>query len=204
MQEGKGAIGAAILAGGLSSRMGGNKALLRLGSGGPTIIETVVTRLAQAGLHKPLLVANRPEEYDFLGLERMPDDIAGAGALGGILTALNHSRQSRVFVVACDMPLLNVALLKHMLAIRGDYDALVPRWHDAEQVRVEPLHAIYSTGCAPTIRKQIERGRLKVSAFLDEINVAFLDEDELRRYDPDLRSFSNINTPDEWEAMREA
>jgi molybdopterin-guanine dinucleotide biosynthesis protein A len=197
-------IGAAILAGGLSKRMGVNKALLRLREGGPAIIEKVVMRLAEAGLRAPLLVANRPEEYDFLGLECMPDDIEGAGALGGILTALSHSRHNRVFVVASDMPLLNVELLKHMMTMEVAYDALVPRWHDGEHVRVEPLHAIYSIGCNKTIREEIGKGRLKVSSFLDEIKVRYISEDEIRRYDPDLRSFFNVNTPEEWEAMKQA
>ncbi len=199
MNEG---IGAAILAGGLSSRMGVNKALLRLHEDGPTLIETVVMRLAEAGLRAPLLVANMPEEYAFLRLECLPDDIEGAGALGGILTALTHSRHSRVFVVACDMPLLNAGLLKHMTAIDGDYDALVPRWRDGDRVRVEPLHAIYSTGCVDKIKEQIAKGRLKVSSLLNEINVAYVAEDEIRRYDPDLRSFFNANTPEEWEMTR--
>ena len=80
-------VGAAILAGGQSRRMGANKALMRLDEGGPTVIEMVVARLGEAGLHDPLLVTNSPEEYLFLGLESVRDDIEGAGALGGILTA---------------------------------------------------------------------------------------------------------------------
>src|SRR5438874_9473550 len=101
-------VGAAILAGGQSKRMGANKALMRLKEGGPTVIEMVVARLAEAGLRAPMLVTNNPEEYRFLGLESVRDDIEGAGALGGILTALRHSISNKVFVVACDMPLLSV------------------------------------------------------------------------------------------------
>src|SRR6516225_9729854 len=155
--------GAAILAGGLSRRMGGNQALLRLEEGGPTISEMVVARLTQAGLPAPIVITNNPAEYSFLGLECMPDDIRGAGALGGLLTVLSHSEHERVLVVACDMPELNVELLRYMPAQQGDHDAVVPRWDDGGETRVEPLHAIYSTNCIEVIRRQIERGELKVS-----------------------------------------
>jgi len=194
-------VGAAILAGGLSRRMGRNKALLSLEEGGPTIIEGVVARLAAAGLHHPIVVTNSPEEYNFLGLECVSDDILGAGALGGLLTALSHSEHERVLVVECDMPELNVELLRYMLAQQGDHDAIVPEWNDGGRSRVEPLHAVYSTRCVEVIRKQIEVGRLKMSNFLDEIKVRYLTEGEMRRYDPELRSFANVNTPQEWQQM---
>ncbi len=192
-----GDMGVAILAGGRSSRMGSNKALLGLSHAGPTVIEMVVARLAAAGLHEPLLVTNSPEEYSFLGLQSVPDDIEGAGALGGILTALNHSRQSRTFIVACDMPLLNAELIAFMLTLPADYDALVPKWDDNGQVRVETLHAIYSVRCADVIRKQISLGRLKVSDFLDHVNVRYVGE-EIKLHDSLLQSFYNVNTSQEW------
>jgi molybdopterin-guanine dinucleotide biosynthesis protein A len=195
-------VGAAILAGGQSRRMGINKALMRLDEGGPTVIEMVVARLAEPGLVAPILVTNSPEEYRFLGLESVRDDIEGVGALGGILTALRHSTCSKVFVVACDMPLLSVRLINHMLSVAGEYDALVPRWNEGKQVRVEPLHAIYSILCAEAADKRIREGRLKVSNFLGEIKVTYLDENEMRRYDPRLRSFCNVNTPEEWESLK--
>ena len=175
--------------------MGANKALIRLDEGGPTIVETVVARLTEAGFAPPLLVTNTPEEYAFLGLKCVPDDIQGVGALGGILTALNHSASSRVLIVACDMPLLNVPLLQYMASIPGDFDTLVPRWNDNGQARVEPLHAIYARRCAPIIEKQITEGNLKVTNLFDRINVAYLNEDTIKLYDPLLKSFVNLNTP---------
>ena len=106
-----------------------------------------------------------------------------------------------VLVVACDMPLLNVRFIRHMLSVAGEYDALVPRWGSGKEVRVEPLHAIYSAGCADVAEKRIRRGELKISNFLDEINVSYLDESVIRRYDPGLRSFYNVNTPEEWQRL---
>ena len=193
---------AVILAGGGSTRMGTNKALLRMQPGAPTIIEQVATRLSEAGLPPTLLVTNTPADYAFLGIASVPDDIAGAGALGGILTAITHSGHARCLVVGCDMPSLNPQLLRYMAAIPFDGDALVPRWTDSGgRLCVETLHAIYSTACIEPIRNRIAHGKLKVSAFLEDITVQYIDEPELRRYDPHLQSFRNINTPEEWTAM---
>lgn len=197
------AIGAAILAGGQSRRMGTNKALLRAYADGPTIIEQVVSRVREAGLEPDLLVTNSPQDYGFLGLPMMPDDVPGAGSLGGILTALEHSPFSRTLVVGCDMPLLSPLLIRYMVAVQGDYYALVPRWVDEEGcVQRESLHSIYSQGCIEPIRKRIELGRLRVMDMLDEISVCYVEEAELRRYDPDLTSFCNINTPEDWAETR--
>src|SRR5436853_3965715 len=149
--------GAAILAGGQSKRMGANKALLRLQSSKPMLIESVVGRLEEAGLTDGLLlVANSPDDYSFLGLSVVPDEIPGKGPLGGILTALLHSPFERVLVVACDMPYLNPALLAYMAHLPDTADVLIPRWTSANgQTRLETLHAVYSRRCIPSIRKRI-------------------------------------------------
>lgn len=192
-------IGAAILAGGHSKRMGANKALLRAYPGGPTLIETVAARLAEAGLAPTLLVTNTPEEYAFLGLPFSRDEVPGAGALGGILTALVHSTYPYNLVVACDMPLLNPDLLRYMAALAGSGDAVVPRRRGLDgQYGKEPLHAIYSRNCVEAVRKQIEGGQLRVTDVLDRITVRWVEEEEIRRYDPALLSFRNVNTPEEW------
>jgi molybdopterin-guanine dinucleotide biosynthesis protein A len=194
--------GAVILAGGHSTRMGANKALMRPLPGGPTLIEMVAARLREAGLPPTLLVTNTPQAYEFLGIRMVADDVHGAGALGGILTALSHSPYERSLVVACDMPTLSPPLLNYMASLPSDYDALVPRWIGPDgHKRVETLHAIYSTRCIEPIRKRLAEGKLKVADLLGDIAVRYVEEDELTRYDPHLRSFHNVNTPEEFEAV---
>lgn len=196
-------IGVAVLAGGASSRMGTNKALLNAYPGGPTIIEAVALRLRDAGLEPDLLVTNTPETFAFLGILTLPDDIPGVGPLGGIYTALNHLPHPRTLVVACDMPLLNPGLLRYIVTLPTDADVLVPCWTDAGgEERIEMLHAIYSRRCIESILKRIEAGKLRVQALLGDLKVQYLDEAEMRRYDPGLDSFRNINTPEEWEWLR--
>jgi molybdenum cofactor guanylyltransferase len=166
---------------------------------GPTLIETVVERLREAGLGEGLLVVtNSPKEYAFLGLPVLPDEVPGAGPLGGILTALVQSQCERVLVVACDMPSLNQDLLRYMAGLPDDADLIMPRWVDDKGlVRLETLHAVYSQRCIKPIRGRIEAGKLQVNELVDEVPTRYLDEEELRHFDPDLRSFRNVNTPED-------
>ena len=182
--------------------MGQNKALLRLSPDGPTLVETVAARLAEAGYQAPLLVANAPNDYAFLELPTFPDSIQGKGALGGILTALQRAPQERVLVVACDMPALSPALLRYMSIQPAGYDAYVPAWlSQSGERQVEPLHAVYARSCIPAIEDRIREERLKLGDLLGALNVLYLPEAEMRGYDPNLLSFSNINTPGEWAAL---
>lgn len=199
----KGSLGVAVLAGGASARMGTNKALLRAKPDYPTMIDIVVARLREADLDPDILVTNSPEAFAFLGIPSVPDDFPGSGSLGGIYTALNHVSQDRTLVVACDMPLLNPALLRHMASIPTEADALVPRWTGPGGVgHLETMHAIYSRGCLEPARARIAAGKLKVQALLEDVSVQYLDEAEMRRFDPQLDSFRNVNTPEEWARLR--
>src|SRR5689334_17666794 len=147
--------------------MGGNKALLRMRPGGPTLIETVVARLAEAGLGTALVVTNTPEEYSFLGLPMVPDEVPGAGPLGGILTALVHAATDRVFVVGCDMPLLSPLLIRYIVSLPAGADVIIPSWAGKDgRPQLETLHALYSRRCIDPIQKRIAAGRLKAADLL--------------------------------------
>jgi molybdopterin-guanine dinucleotide biosynthesis protein A len=179
--------------------MGANKALLRLTPGGPTLIETVMARLAEADFSAPTIITNTPGDYAFLSLPTLPDAVLGTGPIGGILAALRHAPHERVLVVACDMPFLNPALLRYMADLPPDYDALVPAWTGPSGKRlVEPLHAIYSRSAIPTIEQRIEAGQLKLHDLLDSLRAVYLSEDETRQRDPQCLSFRNVNTPADW------
>ena len=92
---------------------------------------------------------------------------------------------------ACDMPLLNHNLLKRMVELAQIYDAVVPR----VQGKIDPLHAIYSKNCIPAIHHQIERDNLRISDFLENVHVRYMQEDEIDVFDPHHLSLFNINTP---------
>jgi molybdopterin-guanine dinucleotide biosynthesis protein A len=153
---------AAILAGGRARRLGGvSKPALRIG--GARIIDRQLSLLRALTDHV-FIVAPDPAPYAELGLQVVPDAIAGAGALGGVYTAIVASPCRRTLVVACDMPFLRRTVLEELLTAR-DADLVVPRG-----VRgYEPLCAVYAKSCAGAIKLLIERGDLRVCAVPDEV-----------------------------------
>ena len=183
----------AINAGGQSSRMGTDKAFVDLL--GQPLIEHIIGRVAGLGQAETMLITNRPDDYAHLGLPMVGDVLPDKGSLGGIYTALHHSQTAYTLVVACDMPFLNPALLRHMvgLCVGDQYDVIVPRVDGYPQ----GLHAIYSQGCVEPIRARLEADRLKVIGFYDDVRVRYLDEAEYAPLNPDGLSFSNVNTPEE-------
>lgn len=190
-------ITVAVLAGGHSSRMGINKSFVPLL--GKTLIEHVVTRVAPLEA-QVILITNAPQDYAALNLPMFSDVIPGKGALGGLYTALTYSPTGHALCVACDMPFLDPALLQHLIGLRAGYDVIVPRLDGFP----EALHAVYSKACLDPMRERIEQDRLKVIGFYSQVRVRFVEEDEVRRIDPDLRSFININTPEELAAAQQA
>jgi len=141
----------AVQAGGRSSRMGSDKALLRLD--GIPLIERLLQRVSGLG-EEILITTNRPQDYQYLGLRMASDPEPGAGALHGLHTALEAARGQTVLVLACDMPFVSRPLLEHMLRLAEAADLVVPR----RGGEYEPLHAVYSKGCLPALEAALQQG----------------------------------------------
>jgi molybdenum cofactor guanylyltransferase len=196
-------LGAAVLAGGQSRRMGTDKALLPLVAGGPPMLGLVLERLS-AVADDTIVVADDRPRYAALGTRVVPDLNSHVGALGGIQAAITWSAHEYCLVVACDMPFLSLPLLRRMADEPRDYDVLVPLIPGESRQRddglvFQTLHAIYSKRCLPFIEERIAEGRKQVIGFFADVRVRTLDVAEITRWDPDLWSFFNANTP---EAMR--
>ncbi len=179
-----------VLAGGASSRMGTNKALLKVR--GRPLIEGVI------GTLKPLfrevaIVANDPAAYAGLGVPIWPDAVTGKGALGGIYTALSRSAFAQIFCIACDMPFPSPAVISLLAGLAPGYDVVVPKTGSG----YEPLHAVYGKSCLPSIRTMLSEGRLKVDLLFPGVRSRVVEEAELRALDSDLRCFLNVNTQEE-------
>jgi len=179
-----------ILAGGKSRRMGKDKALFKIG--GKRSIEIVMEKLKNV-FDDVLVVGSHSFDYRFLKAKVIKDIIPDKGPLGGIYTGLLRSRSECNFICACDMPFLNPELLRFMVSeMDEDIEALVP----VVKGFVEPLHSIYSRRCLTAIRSHLKLNDLKVRNFLSEVKCKYLSEDLIRRYDPALLSFLNLNTPE--------
>jgi molybdenum cofactor guanylyltransferase len=193
-------LSAAALAGGQSRRMGSDKALLPLVAGGQPMLGVVLERLG-AVADDVVVVANDQARYAALGARVVPDLRRDVGTLGGIQAAIAWSAHDHCLVVACDMPFLSLALLRRMADEPRNYDVLVPLIPGESRQRddglvFQTLHAIYSKRCLPFIEKQIAEGKKQVVSFFADVRVRTLDVTDITLWDPDLRSFFNVNTPE--------
>ena len=178
-----------ILAGGKNLRLGRNKALEFLGS--KSLIERVIERL-QPLTNQILIVTSREQANQLLESKTqiLIDIFPDSGPLGGIYTGLLSSKSSHSIVVACDMPFLNTELLRYMVGVPQDYDAVVPR---LETDKLEPLHAIYSRNCLDNIKTLLQRNEFRVNSLLKSVRVRYIERAECEKLDPQLLSFFNIN-----------
>ncbi len=190
---------AAVLAGGRSSRMGTDKALVRLDPTGPTLLERVLERVGAVAEERLIIASDRPA-YTAFGVAVEPDHYPDAAALGGIATALEVAAGDPCLVVSCDLPFLNPALLLHLRALATDADVVVPvvrgESRQGDGIILQTLHAVYGPTCLPAITAQIARGERQIVRFFKEISVTTVSEETVRQFDPDLWTFFNVNTPE--------
>jgi FdhD protein len=184
-----------ILAGGGSSRMGSNKALL-LHHGG-RIIEGIYRTLAEL-FEEVIVVTNTPELYQFLPCRKVPDIYPGKGVVAGIHAGLSQSSEDAVFVVACDMPQLQGELIRHLTTLAEGVDVVMP----LSPGGYEPLHAIYGKGCLPALEELLQTGDQRVISLLPRVNVREVPAEEVALFDQGFDSFANINTPDDYYRLR--
>lgn len=188
----------ALLAGGQSRRMGRDKALLPWGDG--LIIDRMIAiASAVPGASEVLIVGDRPA-YHGRGARVVADEYPGAGPLGGIATALASTSAPRALVLAIDMPLASPALLAAMAGYPTSADILVPEATDPRsgRLRLQVLHAIYGQACLEPARRRLCQNERRVTSIYEDVSVERLGETWIRQYDPELRSFENINDPEEY------
>lgn len=185
-------MSAIILAGGKSSRMGEeDKPFLPFGRG-QTLIHSIVERLG--GLFSEIIIVTRsPQDYRGLFTSRVVEDIYAAGPLGGLHAGLFYSSSQYSFVLACDMPFIDLRLVEYMLEVAKE-DILIPVLNE----KLEPLHAVYKKSCLPAIEKKIREKRFRVISFFPEVTVEYLPQSKIQRIDPHGTSFFNINTRNEY------
>ncbi|MCX6345423.1 MAG: molybdenum cofactor guanylyltransferase [Armatimonadetes bacterium] len=180
-----------ILAGGLSMRMGLDKASLVMA--GCTMIASLATRFARE--MGPVIVVLRPgQELVTEHATTVYDLHQGVGPLGGLHAGLLASPDETNFVIACDMPFADPELACYILSALASHDAAVPMLARGP----EPLHCAYHKSCLPTIESSIAAGRLRMRDALDRLDVLYIPEKELKKHNPDMRSFINVNTPEDY------
>lgn len=176
-----------VLAGGQSSRMGRDKALIE--RDGITQLDRSIELLRPHV--REILVIGEPARYSPKHGSVIPDDVPGKGPLGGLVTALRHARYVRLLVVACDLPNIDDRLLVHLKnGLIGEVDAVVPRHGEL----IEPLAAAYHRHAIEAFERNMVGDRLKMSDALAQVRTTYL------RVTPGDQGwpkdlFRNLNTP---------
>lgn len=187
-----------ILAGGHSRRMGTDKALLPFANASSsTFLGHLVTTLSS--LCEELLLVARDEEQAarcraVSSVRIVTDNVPDFGPLMGIYSGLSVIQAAKALVVAVDMPFAQPALVSLLLARASTTAITVPVVNTVPQV----LFAVYPRSILPQIETNIAQGRRDPRSLLTSAPVQYIDEAQLRTVDPQLRSFINVNTPEDW------
>jgi molybdopterin-guanine dinucleotide biosynthesis protein A len=177
-----------ILAGGKNSRMGTNKAFLEID--GARLIDKTINIYRDLFL-EIIIVANDPLSYlEFADTTVVTDIYKGKGPLGGIYTGLFYSKNPYAFVSACDMPYLNEEFIEYLAGLSGKHDIIVPKLAEGYQ----PLHAIYSRNCLPSIKRLLMLDKLKITGFYRDMRVLEVSREQIFPFNKDGRLFQNLNT----------
>lgn len=183
-----------ILAGGKNSRIGREKAFLRIGES--TIIEEQVSSLKKI-FEEIIIVTNNRNKFKNMDVKVVTDIVANAGPMGGLMTGLSVSSNIHCFVIGCDMPLINLELIKFMIDNINENDIVIPLSSRGK----ETLFAIYSINCLETIKRQLELKNLKLIDILKYHKVRYVSEKEIIKFDPEEYSFFNVNNPNDYEKV---
>lgn len=176
--------------------MGTPKALL-LFDGEPLIVHVVAT--LRPLFDEVVIVAAPGQDLPSMPVTLVRDDVADQGPVGGIYYGLRAGGGDVSFVTACDSAFLSPRLISHLLSQISLHDVVVPHWRG----RFQPLHAVYRRSVLPLLEGQLARGELRPVYLFDKVRTRRIDEDEIRRFDPEGWSFFNMNTPEDYaEALK--
>ena len=181
-----------VLSGGENRRMGSDKAFLRIA--GIPMIEHILKALQSVVTQQIIIVTNSPQAYRSYGVRVVTDVLDKRGSLIGMYTGLLYSEEKYNIVVACDMPFLNSGLISYMAGLAEGYDVVLPKIGKF----VEPLHAVYCRDLLPLIESRIRNDERQIKGMLHNACIRYVSEAEIDRFDPQRRSFKNINTQEEY------
>ena len=193
-------ISAFIQAGGLSTRMGRNKALLPLG--GKRCLEWVIAA-ARVVTPEITVITSDPRVRAFCRKAEIAvasDLYEGVGPLAGLHAALVRCRRDAALILACDLPFLTGAFLGLLAETFQGSEALIPL--DA-QGRPQPLCAVYSVTCLPKVTEAIERGERRMIRVLERRSVRFLTFSEVAHLPGAEDFFRDLDTPDDYARARQ-
>jgi molybdopterin-guanine dinucleotide biosynthesis protein A len=186
-----------LLAGGKSRRMGEDKRYLVVGE--QTLLERGLGVLRSIFQEVLVVIA---QDGPPLGVDArvVRDLVPDCGSLGGLYTGLTQATAPCIFVVACDMPFLDQAVIAQFTSRRATADIVMAKL----AARLHPMHALYGKRCLPAVEQMIRARQLKIQEMVSHasLRVQYVTEADLLTIDPSWHSFQNVNTPVDLEAAR--
>jgi molybdopterin-guanine dinucleotide biosynthesis protein A len=186
-----------LLAGGNSRRMGEDKRYLVVGE--QTLLERGLAVLRS--IFQEVLVVIAQDSLPLNVDARIVRDLEpDCGSLGGLYTGLTQATTPYIFVVACDMPFLDPAVITQFTSRRASADIVIAKL----AARLHPMHALYGKGCLPVLEQMIRARQLKIQEMVSHasLHVRYVTDADLLTIDPSGRSFQNVNTPADLEVAR--
>ena len=182
---------AIILAGGMSSRMGFDKQFLRVGD--KLLIDIIIEKLRDF-FYEIIIVTNKPKDYIGYDCTIIRDEIIGFGPLAGIHAGLNASNSQYNYILACDMPFIDIKYIEYMKNILNESEnnpaAVVTKFGNW----IEPFNAFYSKDLLEIIEDSINNKERKIGSMLKKADVIYIEEKEAREFSKDWHMFANLNT----------
>jgi len=186
-----------LLAGGNSRRMGEDKRYLVVGE--QTLLERGLAVLRSIFQEVLVVIAQDSPSLN-VDTRVVRDLVPDCGSLGGLYTGLTQATTPYIFVVACDMPFLDPAVITQFTSRRATADIVMAKL----AARLHPMHALYGKRCLPVVEEMIRARQLKIQEMLSHssLHVRYVTEVDLVTIDPSWRSFHNVNTPADLEVAR--
>ncbi len=167
---------------------GENKAFLDIH--GRKILDRIIGAL-DGFFDETMIISNTPLLYSDYNLPVYSDLFPQRCSLNGVYSAMSYSMSQHVFVVPCDLPFLDKAMVRLLLdELEGGTDVLIPQTSKG----LEPLCAIYSKRCVKPAKRLLTGNNFSVRGFYPDVCVKKVPESKLRQADPELKSFFNVNT----------
>ena len=179
-----------VLAGGLSTRMRKDKASLPWKES--DFLNQVLSRLAPV-CRELIVVSNVYRNITLPNVRIVPDNYTFCGPLAGMQAGIYASNYDYNFIAACDMPFLNTQTVEYIGLSAIGYDAAVP-FVDGY---FNPLHGVYHRTCLTYIEELLEQGNYRILDFYNMIRLRYISVDELKQFDKELKTLTNINTPED-------
>ena len=183
----------AILAGGQSSRMGTDKAMLDVD--GEPLLARIAREAVSTGCRTIVVGRERPADWAVDGVEFVVDTETGLGPIGGLAVALSTA-DGPVLMLACDMPRLTRSSIGWLVE---ETDSWAPAWGLAVRNgdQIEPLFSVYQPTLIPMVDERIRHGRRSLYGLIEETSFDFVNAPD------DIRAeMVNVNTAEEWERVK--